>query len=92
MDISFGPEYDAYREQVRSFLEEKWGAGGDAERDEDLGLAPTPRYLEFAASAIEAGYYCPFLPKKYGGAEQPFDPIKQVIISREFRKLGVKDV
>jgi alkylation response protein AidB-like acyl-CoA dehydrogenase len=89
MDISFGPEYDAYREQVRAFLEEKWGTEGTAEREQDLGLAPTPRYLEFAANAIEAGYYCPFLPKKYGGTEQPFDPIKRVIISREFRRLGV---
>jgi alkylation response protein AidB-like acyl-CoA dehydrogenase len=89
VDISFGAEYDAYQEQVRQFLVDKWGTDGPEERDEEMGYAPTPRFLKFAAAAIEAGYYCPFLPKKYGGAEQPFDPIKQVIIAREFRKFGV---
>jgi alkylation response protein AidB-like acyl-CoA dehydrogenase len=89
LDISFGPEYDAYRTQVRAFLEQKWGAARDEEPDTDQGLAPSPRFLEFTAAAIAEGYYCAFLPKKYGGAELPFDPIKQLIIGQEFRDVGL---
>jgi alkylation response protein AidB-like acyl-CoA dehydrogenase len=87
VDISFGPEYDEYRDQVRAFLDANWGDSPDLAEGEDLTL--TPRFKEFAAKAIEAGYYCAFLPKQYGGAEQPFDPIRQLIIGQQFRAVGL---
>jgi alkylation response protein AidB-like acyl-CoA dehydrogenase len=87
MSISFGEEYDAYRQEVRVFLEANWGEPGESRGEQELAL--TPRFKEFARKAIEAGYYCAFLPKKYGGAEQPFDPIRQLIIGQEFGAFGL---
>jgi len=85
--ISFGPEYDALREEVRAFLDANWSETRDLPDGEEISL--TPQFREFAGKAIEAGYYCAFLPKKYGGAELPFDPIKQLIIGQEFRGVSL---
>jgi alkylation response protein AidB-like acyl-CoA dehydrogenase len=36
--------------------------------------------------AIERGYLYRHVPKRYGGGEQPYDPLKSTIISEEFRR------
>jgi alkylation response protein AidB-like acyl-CoA dehydrogenase len=90
VDISFGPEYDAFREEVRVFLAANWSES-EPVRDagDDLSFLSWSRFKEFAPKAIAAGYYGRSIPKKYGGSEQPFDPFRQLVIAQEFARIGL---
>lgn len=94
MDLSYSAEYEAFRQEVRQFLTEHW-------TDADANSAPPPdsratlmgavvrtdaAATHFRLKAIERGYLYRHVPKRYGGGEQPPDPLKAVIISEEFRK------
>ncbi len=94
MDLSYSPEYEAFRAEVQEFLKQNW-------TDEDRNSAPPPdpraislgaqvRFdapaTRFRLQAIERGYLYRHVPKRYGGGEQPFDPLKSTIIQEEFRK------
>ena len=77
MDLNFGSQFDAFREEVASFLKENWTT------------APSRDPVEIASfrrKSIEAGYLYRAIPRQYGGSEQPADPIKARIIKEEFRK------
>jgi alkylation response protein AidB-like acyl-CoA dehydrogenase len=76
MELSFGEEYDAYRQEVRGFLGDSWPPGrrGGA-RDEQIA---------FRKLATERGYLNRGVPKRYGGSEQSNDPGKARIVSEEF--------
>ena len=81
MDLSYGPEYDAFREEVKSFLSANWplkGKDAKASREEQGRL--------FLGRAVEAGYLLRWVPKKYGGSEQEPDDIKATIIREEFAR------
>ena len=94
MDLSFSPAYEQFRQEVRQFLKANW-------TEEDINSAPPPdprsvsfgtiirtdeRATAFRLKAIERGYLYRHVPRRYGGGEQPFDPLKSTIISEEFRK------
>lgn len=94
MDLSFNAEYQAFRAEVRQFLEENW-------TDEDRRSSPEPtgqaaivgaivrtddRATAFRLKAIERGYLYRHVPKRYGGGEQSYDPLKSTIINEEFRR------
>lgn len=94
MDLTYSAEYEAFRAEVREFLEQNW-------TDEDRNSAPPadPRGMSlgfqvrfdatatrFRLKAIERGYLYRGIPKKYGGGEQAFDPLKSAIINEEFRR------
>src|SRR5262252_2395074 len=44
------------------------------------------RATAFRLKAIERGYLYRHIPKRYGGGEQPADPLKATIIAEEFRR------
>ncbi len=94
MDLSYSAEYEQFRDEVRRFLKENWTA-------EDIASTPPPdqrammlgavirtdqRATQFRLKAIERGYLYRHVPKRYGGGEQPPDPLKATIIGEEFRK------
>jgi alkylation response protein AidB-like acyl-CoA dehydrogenase len=94
MDLSYSAEYEQFRDEVRTFLKENW-------TDEDRNSAPPPderaamlgggirvdeRATAFRLKAIERGYLYRHVPKRYGGSEQPFDPLRSTIIHEEFRR------
>jgi alkylation response protein AidB-like acyl-CoA dehydrogenase len=94
MDLSYSEDYERFRTDVRAFLRENW-------TDEDRNSAPPPdqraammgaiirtddRATAFRIKAIERGYLYRHVPRRYGGAEQPTDPLKSTIIHEEFRK------
>ena len=93
MDLSYSAEYEDFRHEVRSFIEEHW-------RDvKDDGPAPESREAlmgsvirtddkstSFRLKAIERGYLYRGVPRAYGGGEQAPDPLKATIIREEFRK------
>ncbi len=69
MDLEYGPEYDVLREEVARFL---------AELPADLDR----RF--FLEAAIQRGYVYRHIPKRFGGSEQPFDPILETIVAELF--------
>ena len=77
MDLSYGAEYEAFRDEVKIFVEEAWPRGAAAGRDHAAQLA-------FVAAAVERGYLYRSIPAKYGGSEQEFDSLRESIIVEEF--------
>jgi alkylation response protein AidB-like acyl-CoA dehydrogenase len=93
MNLEYSAEYEAFRAEVRRFLEQHWSAE-DAARQPDgdsmaayTGTIPTDaRTTAFRLKAIERGYLYRHVPRRYGGSEQPPDPLKATIIAEEFRR------
>ena len=78
MDLRVTPEYEEYRRQVRSFLE----------RRHDRSSRPDGKRLAaFLRAAIDAGYAWRHVPREYGGAGRPFDPLEAMIIQEEFSRV-----
>jgi alkylation response protein AidB-like acyl-CoA dehydrogenase len=67
---------DAFRQEVRGFLEAHW-VRGEGRKD----------IQAFRTAATEAGYLYRNVPKKYGGSEQQADPLKAHIIYEEFSRV-----
>jgi alkylation response protein AidB-like acyl-CoA dehydrogenase len=79
VDLRYGPEYEAFREEVRKFLSANWPLKG-AEAEQDLA----GQALTFRKRAIAGGYLARSIPKAYGGSEQPSDPLRAAVIREEF--------
>jgi len=93
VNLSYSAEYEQFRAEVRQFLKENWTAeDAAAQPDPDSVAAYTggaridERATAFRLKAIERGYLYRAVPKRYGGGEQPPDPLKATIIAEEFRK------
>ena len=83
MDLSFGPEYDDFRDEVKGFLAEH---GKDAPRNSGLRA---PETLAWQKLLIEHGYTARTIPKEYGGYGAEPDIIKSRIIGEEFANARV---
>jgi alkylation response protein AidB-like acyl-CoA dehydrogenase len=80
MDLSYSEEYEAFRAEVRGFLEANWPPREEeVDRDEQVA--------RFRARAIDAGYLARAIPRAYGGSEQPADAFKASIVRDEFRRV-----
>lgn len=78
MDLEYGPEYAAFREEVRAFI----AAHGDKA---PRGAGPrSQRSLDWQALLIEHGYTARTIPSEYGGAGREPDILKSRIIAEEF--------
>jgi alkylation response protein AidB-like acyl-CoA dehydrogenase len=94
MNLSYSAEYEAFRGEVRKFLDENWTDADRAGQPPPSGQASLmgavirtdERATAFRLAAIERGYLYRHVPKRYGGGEQPFDPLKSTIIAEEFRR------
>jgi alkylation response protein AidB-like acyl-CoA dehydrogenase len=88
MDLSYGPEYEEFRREVRAFLAQhgerapKGGAGVAAGR-------PGPALVEWQKLLIEHGYAARTIPKEYGGFGAEPDILKRVILDEEFNDAGI---
>jgi alkylation response protein AidB-like acyl-CoA dehydrogenase len=96
VNLTYSAEYEVFRREVRAFLREHWtdedraavpaadpnsvagSLGGGVRTDE--------RATRFRKLAIERGYLYRHMPRRYGGGEQPADPLKATIIAEEFRR------
>jgi alkylation response protein AidB-like acyl-CoA dehydrogenase len=65
MDLSYGSEMEAFRSEVSDFLSKNWPPTGD-----EGSYSREDQTTRFRQRAIEAGYLCRNIPKKYGGSEQ----------------------
>ena len=68
MDLRYSEPYEAFREEVRSFLKASWPLRG-----EESQLPPDERAALFRDRAIQRGYLARSIPRSYGGSEQPPD-------------------
>ncbi|MGH0029479.1 MAG: acyl-CoA dehydrogenase family protein [Myxococcota bacterium] len=78
MDLTYGSEYEDFRAEVRSFLEASWPPADDADH--------AAASKAFRARAVEQGYLLRWVPKQYGGSEQPSDALKASVIREEFTR------
>ena len=84
MDLAYSPEYEAFRAEVRSFLErskDKWP------KDRGMGR-PGPETLAWQKLLIENGYAARTIPREYGGYGAEPDVLKSRIIAEEFTRAG----
>ena len=98
MDLSYGPEYEAFRATLRAFLEAsrarapRGGLGA-------AGGSDDPTLREWQKLLIEHGYAARTIPKRYGGFGAEPDILKRVILDEEFgalefrrcRRAGARD-
>ncbi|MCY4040521.1 MAG: acyl-CoA dehydrogenase family protein [Gammaproteobacteria bacterium] len=84
MDLSFGPEYERFRAEVRDFIESH------------RHLAPNTMalrhksVLDWQRLLIDKGYAARTIPREYGGAGLPTDILKSFIIGEEFAAARVR--
>ncbi len=85
MDLSYGPEYEIFREEVRTFLKNH---RHQAPKAQGQGMRSTV-IREWQALLIENGYAARTIPKVYGGYGAQPDILKSRIISEEFANAQV---
>ena len=82
MDLEYGERYRRYREAVRRFL------AGWPLRGEEARLPREQQEALFRRRGIDAGFVYRNIPREYGGAGQPPDPIEDRIVLEEFHRAG----
>jgi alkylation response protein AidB-like acyl-CoA dehydrogenase len=88
VDLTYGPQYEAFRADVRGFLE--------AHREDAPragiglgGLASRERLLAWQRTLIEHGYAARTIPREYGGFGAQPDLVQSIILDEEFARGGV---
>ncbi|GAB2986408.1 acyl-CoA dehydrogenase family protein [Amycolatopsis acidiphila] len=103
MELDLGPEIDAFRADLRSWIAAhapdglsglvSWEAalitGGRRTPGLDEALAD-PRYREWERELLEAKLVCPQWPAEYGG--QDMDAVRVAVLNEEFARSGVPRV
>ena len=85
MDLAFGPEYNDFRNEVRSFLT----ANADKAPAGMRRGPPDDQARQWQQLLIEHGYAAREIPREYGGYGAEFDVLKSHIIVEEFAEAGV---
>jgi len=83
MDLSYSPEYEAFRDEVRAF------AAKHGERAPKGGTYFNDEGKAWQALLIEHGYAARTIPKEYGGYGAAPDVLKSRIIAEEFIAAGL---
>lgn len=87
MDLEYSPEHQAFRDEVRAFLEQN-------KHQAPAVKPPVPGQPPASATAwqqllIEHGYAARTIPKQYGGYGAEPDILKSHILAEEFLRAGV---
>jgi len=83
MDLSYGPEYEAFRQETREFISRH---RDQAPRGQGM---KSPEALAWQKLLIENGYAARTIPKQYGGHGADPDILKSRIIAEEFASAQV---
>jgi alkylation response protein AidB-like acyl-CoA dehydrogenase len=78
MDLSYGPEYEQFRDEVKNFLDTR---ADDVPRG---GGQRAPKVRAWQRTLIEHGYAARTIPEAYGGYGADPDILKSRIIAEEF--------
>jgi len=88
MDLTYGPEYESFRAEVRRFCtENEFIDPGKGEPG--VTSRPSPARLDWQAKLIEHGYAARTIPREYGGFGADPDVIQSRIIAEEFIRAGL---
>jgi alkylation response protein AidB-like acyl-CoA dehydrogenase len=87
MDLRYGPEYEAFRRELRAFLDAERAEAPGAELGS--GLHTDTRRAPWQRLLIERGYAARTIPKAYGGGGFAADPLIAAILAEEFRSAGL---
>ncbi|WP_313024353.1 acyl-CoA dehydrogenase family protein [Pseudomonas lopnurensis] len=82
MELTYGAEYEAFRQQVREFVERAWLPHSKLVKTERKAAEAA-----FRREAIEQGYLYRAIPRQYGGSEQAPDVMRGQIIREEFNRV-----
>ncbi|MGO1501317.1 MAG: acyl-CoA dehydrogenase family protein [Marinobacter sp.] len=85
MDLKLSSEYDAFRTEVRYFLDEHKHS---APSEDDVVLKSSQR-MAWQQLLLAHGYIARTIPKEYGGFGEAPDILKARIITEEFERAGV---
>jgi alkylation response protein AidB-like acyl-CoA dehydrogenase len=86
MDLEFGEKYEAFRQEVRTFLGEHKPKPGKGQWLTKEGRKPLVQWL---SRQVEAGYWARTIPTEYGGFGAQPDLLETVIMDEEFNRAGV---
>jgi len=85
MDLAYGPEYEAFRAEVRAFI-----AQHGAQAPRRFGVSrPSEETQNWQRLLIEHGLTARTIPKEYGGYGAEPDILKSRIIAEEFTAAGL---
>lgn len=82
MDLSYSPEHQSFRNEVRAFL----SANKDIAPTGTIYRKQTKEDISWQKLLIKHGYAARTIPKKYGGYGADQDILKSYIIAEEFSK------
>ncbi|HXZ86035.1 MAG TPA: acyl-CoA dehydrogenase family protein [Myxococcota bacterium] len=88
MDLRYGPEYEAFRDQVRRFLEAHRDDAPRAGIGRGANLS-RERMIAWQRTLIEHGYAARTIPRAYGGYGAAPDLVQSIVIDEEFNRAGV---
>jgi alkylation response protein AidB-like acyl-CoA dehydrogenase len=86
MDLTYPPEAESFRKEVRAWLEENLPAGW---MEPDFRLTPAEREefnKDWAQRLREGGWICASWPKEYGG--RGLSTIEAVVLNEEFARVN----
>ena len=86
MDLSYGPEYETFREEVRDFIAVNRHL---APKNAGRVARPSNEGVAWQKLLIEHGYTARTIPREYGGFGAEPDILKSRIIAEEFARAGV---
>jgi len=88
MDIRFSVEEDAFRAEVRAFLQQAWTPALAARIDDDASYPQA--IVEWQRRLFERGWVAPAWPRAHGGCE--WSPTQRFIYETERSAIGAPDV
>ncbi len=88
MDLSYGPEYETFRRELRAFLEAN-REQAPGMRSGEVSSLKDPKIQSWQKRLIEHGYAARTIPKAYGGGGFAPDPLISTILAEEFGRARV---
>ena len=86
MDLTYPPEAEAFRVEIRSWLEEHLPEGWFEPGFELEGEAKVQFQKEWTQTLFEGGWICATWPKEYGG--KGLSTMEAVVLNEEFARAG----
>src|SRR5215831_11644911 len=88
MDLTYGPEYEAFRAEIRRFLEANAADAPRAGFGRGM-VGSREKSLAWQRKLIEHGYAARTIPREYGGFGAKPDLVQAILIDEEFARAGV---